>query len=485
MKTRMKTRKSIILILAGICFLSSSCSDWLTIEPKTQTTGEKLFTTVQGYSDALAGLYISMRGNYSPVSFFVGDGTDQLANLYYISPSSLNAALPNFDFTNTYADAGIGSMFLQQYKTIANANLLIDALQTQTQLDAKLAKMIEGEALAVRAYMHFDLIRLFGPMPNHIGSKRYLPYVTKVSTEPYTYLAYEDYMKLLQADLDKSEQLLKESDPILNYTNDQLNNSIYNSIEGITDPIWYYRQNRFNYYAILGLQARVSLWLGNNDKAYTYAKKVIEATNSDGSTKFRLGTVSDISAPYYDYTLFSEHLMGEAVENFDDASAFTGRYATNVTDRNKILYNLYESKTDMRTTMFTSVYSYSTGSYAYGTLKYHGMKSTDVSSLSARSIPLIRLSEMYLIMVETAPIQEANTYFSTFRSARNAEPLELTKANRESTLVTEYTKEFWSEGQCFFAYKRLGLAMLPMSLVSMGESKYILPLPTAETGSYN
>jgi hypothetical protein len=37
-----------------------------------------------------------------------------------------------------------------------------------------------------------------------------------------------------------------------------------------------------NYYAIKALEARAYLWYGNKDSAYTSAKEVIEAKDSNG-----------------------------------------------------------------------------------------------------------------------------------------------------------------------------------------------------------
>ena len=51
-----------------------------------------------------------------------------------------------------------------------------------------------------------------------------------------------------------------------------------------------------NYYGVLGLQARVALWIGENEKALRYARLVKDAKDSEESwaqLQFRLTTPSD------------------------------------------------------------------------------------------------------------------------------------------------------------------------------------------------
>ena len=59
----MKKRLYFIWTVALVLVLSA-CDDWLTVEPETAITGEKLFTTNEGVNQSLNGLYLNMRGLY-------------------------------------------------------------------------------------------------------------------------------------------------------------------------------------------------------------------------------------------------------------------------------------------------------------------------------------------------------------------------------------------------------------------------------------
>lgn len=84
----------------------------------------------------------------------------------------------------------------------------------------------------------------------------------------------------IRRDLDAAEKLLEE-DPIV----------VLPEGEKPEDDWQYYRQVRFNYYAVLATKARFYLWLGgeeNRQKAGEYARKVVDAAYEDGTLKFPL-----------------------------------------------------------------------------------------------------------------------------------------------------------------------------------------------------
>lgn len=154
-------------------------------------------------------------------------------------------------------------IFLNSYNIIANANTVLDYLEEEKLLPQASHDLIKGEMLGVRAMVHFDLIRMWGPMPGYEDEMtRYLPYVLHVSKKVNrynTYNTYNEYMTLLLADLDKAISLLGEVDPLTKYSCQQLNKNGGSEYERLE---WYWRQNKVNYYAALGLKARIMLWMG-------------------------------------------------------------------------------------------------------------------------------------------------------------------------------------------------------------------------------
>ena len=103
--------------------------------------------------------------------------------------------------------------------------------------------------------------------------------------------------------------------------------------------------------------------------------------------------------------------------------------------------------------------------------------------LKYQLIPMIRLSEMYLIAMETAnSLEEANALYRTYMQAR-AVPVsvDLTQSELDAEILKEYRREFWGEGQMFYTYKRLGTEeMLWKTDRAVTENDYIVPLPSTE-----
>src|SRR5690606_12113456 len=81
-----------------------------------------------------------------------------------------------------------------------------------------LSDLIRSECLGIRAMCHFDLLRLFGPVPGNTTAASVLPYVKTLSKTPHPHLGYEDFKAMLMEDLREAEALSKEVDPFLQYS---------------------------------------------------------------------------------------------------------------------------------------------------------------------------------------------------------------------------------------------------------------------------
>jgi hypothetical protein len=96
---------------------------------------------------------------------------------------------------------------------------------------------------------------------------------------------------------------------------------------------------------------------------------------------------------------------------------------------------------------------------------------------------MLRVSEMYLIAAETAPAGDGQQYWDAFRTARNISivPLPSDPVQLQRDLVKEYRKEFFAEGQAFFAYKRINAPKASFLWApSAATINYVVPLPLSE-----
>ena len=246
-----------ILLLVFSPLLLSSCEDWLDVSPSEQKKKSEMFSKAEGFRNVLTGAYIRMKSNSLYGQEMVCGSIENLAQHWNYSSNTIGSYLNTYNYRATVVEDAMAAVYNNLFKVVADVNGLLGDIDNGT-LGENDYNLIKGEALALRAFCHFDILRLFGPMPTNPGSDRILPYVKEVINRPNTFLNYEQFTRELFNDIDEAEACLKKVDPILN-------NSIatLNTPSQLTDNFYGYRQMRMNYYAVCALKARVALWTGN------------------------------------------------------------------------------------------------------------------------------------------------------------------------------------------------------------------------------
>lgn len=479
----MRKIQIIFMIVLGVLGVQS-CNDFLDVNPKTQLRQESLFSSESGFKDALTGVYISLKSNENYGHNLTMGTIEHLISNYDVSTNSIESKIGMFNFTDEVVERRFDSIFAKQFSTIANINNLLQNLNERSDVfqDKDLYKLIKGECLALRAFCHFDVLRLWGPVPVEANlSKPILPYVKMLSIQNNAFVSYSDFKNNLLEDINEAESLLEQVDPIRKHSLTSLGNpggglgSTFNP----DDTYWAYRYFRFNYYAVKALQARICTWFGDEDKAYSAAKAVITAST------YVLGAAADFTAK--DYTLSNEQIF--AISDFGLNAKYNQYFASGTfkkgNSETSVKSQLYGSTgTDIREINLWQLIVQSSGVRTYVCQKYN-VPSTAGTGFSDRNrIPLMRLSEMYFIAIETAPdMAEAQRLWDNFRTVRNLTEttLESNKELRKVQLAKEFRKEFYAEGQSFYFYKRINAAKTNVLWVpSTATINYVVPLPKSE-----
>lgn len=501
----MKRILTIIILLGSILF--AGCKKWLDVKPQGETTQEALFNTQKGFRDALTGAYVRMKGGN------IYGGSLTWGNIEYMAinwenPSTSNTALTALiagNYNDQYVREWMDNTYQDLYKVIADVNSLLGNIdQKKSVFSDGNYELVKGESLALRAYCHFDALRMFGPLPATPGATKILPYVKTVSKEITDPLVYQDYAQAILTDLDQAEALLQDIDPIRKYSLAQLNPG-RNDQPVLSDNYLLYRQVRMNYYAVLALKARVYMWLsaagdnGHKLNAAKYAKMVIDAVTPAGVPLFRLGEERDRAAE--DYTMSVEQIAALSVYNLESTANSTfgstgslQRYDFNITDGFYYLNNLFpvsERTSDIR---WKQMWTYKTeaGKTSFVMYKKYIQKA-GLPEFQILQIPLIRLSELYLILTECAETKaEAESVYTIFCSKKGIPFTGFNAADwltdRKNKMIREYVREFYAEGQSFFTYKRYNVTTLPSSWTytyyNAKPEKYVVPKPLREI-NYN
>lgn len=490
------------IIMAASVLTLASCNDWLDVQPETEVRESDLFTSYKGYKEALAGCYTAMVSRDIYGEKLTMSDVECLANLWN-TPSSSNFPalyyLHNHKYDDEYARRDIKTIYSSLYNVIVQSNAIIGHITADptTIADTQARNVVEAEARAIRAFCHFDVLRLFGQMPANAQKTVSLPYseTYDIKTLP-PYYNFNDFVKKLFQDLDIAEEKLAASDPIMEYSFAQLLGTGDNPAD-LEDDFLMYRRYRFNYWAVKALKARIYLYIGDKANAYKEAKSIIDA-KLNGEKVVNLTSDIDTDANYnalpheclfalqnsamLDYSVT---LLGGDVDKRVDNSK---QLLLTTTNFEKKLFAGANTASDVRYLKQWERGTMSSQGTKYPTLKkYYYSTKTNHSTLVLRTclqiVPMLRLSEMYLIAMETTnSLDEANSLYKTYMAARKVNvTVDFTsKDEMDIELENEYRREFYGEGQMFFFYKRLAKTSMMFSWEDMGEEQYVIPLPDTE-----
>lgn len=494
-------KKNIIYILSILAslMLLGSCNDWLSVKPRGETTD--IYNSEDGFKASLTGVYIMLgqekvygrNANMYIPECFVRHWTIPATNASEEKQVNIRE-LSNHNYEHKQTEIIVADTWIGFYTAIVQLNDMLRELESSSiRFEYNNDRILKGEGLGLRGFLHFELLRMFGPIPTEVGSEPAIPYVTEVTKEiaKLQSLPYQEVIQKIEQDLLEAERTLDGIDPAIPSSIAEMNNTAQNV--HIKDDWHRSRYSRFNYYAIQGALARFYQWTGNKAKAIEYAKKVVEATNKDGNQKFELITEQmlqrEAASAEADLSFYNEHLFG--IHNPKQRTYLTpyfdatdGNIFTQTTARIRTAYEAGSTGADIRNVAGRYWIEKTTTGAKYNTFrKFVGPL---LISQPKNRMPIIRLSEMYLILIEESPISDAKQYFSSFRAARGMLPgLDNTEMQSEATVKArvekEYRKEFFGEGQMFYYYKRHSTTTYTWPISYTFDKKaYIIPKPKGQ-----
>lgn len=480
-----------IIWFAIVVLTLSSCKKWLDVKPVSQVPESDLFNTAEGFEESLNGIYTrcarkELYGYELTVGF-----PEVLAQNYnfpdaddyqgYIQTSRYNYKERNFIVRKDTAWIGL-------YHAIVNCNLLLKNLETRKDvLTPDRWALIKAEALALRGFLHFDVLRLFAPSFKSNSAAKAIPYVADFSNQVTPASTVTEVLTKIVEDLSRAKELIRPVDPILTaayvpgYPTDTMPKE-----EQANTLFMQNRRHRMNYYAICGELARVNLYLERTNEALSNAMEVIN------SNKFPFTNVDDFTNPdakEKDRILYKELLFGWYIPQMAD----TLKNHFNVGRRSLFIEQdpgnvLYESTgaggEDRR---FKEWFRPVSGLAPFEWFELQKYMRDIESNRHYLMAPAIRLSEMYYIASECLYDSDpagAVTLLKTVRFNRGI-TRDLTVATKEDflkELIKEARKEFFAEGQILYMYKRLNRAIdVPLrGSIPASDNVFVLPLPDNE-----
>ena len=201
-------KRTIYYMIIGYLLLGTGCSDWLSVNPKDKVEQKEMFSDENGFKNALIGNYIMLKDSKLYGKTLTMEFCENLAQHWKTNPQAIDGYTAAYDYKNTEVEELIEEIYGKFYNTIVNINNLLDYVDNGV-LTSDMHDLIKGEALAMRAFCHLDILRLFGPIPGEQTKDRILSYVRTVSKNYHEVNTWEEYVGYLEKDLNYAEVLLK------------------------------------------------------------------------------------------------------------------------------------------------------------------------------------------------------------------------------------------------------------------------------------
>jgi hypothetical protein len=498
-------------LLLSAALASGSCNKWLDgAQPKDQNLDEFQYSSEEGINSALNGFYrtISAENLYGGVMTMTA--VELLAHYYYYEEELLNNGdFTYFNYMSTYMYGDdvvknpLSGVWSASYSAIFHINNFIDRVAASTILTDDKKSMALGEAYGLRAFLHLDLFRLFG------SEAQKIPYNTSAEVIPHDAKAPDEFFGALLHDIEQAKELLK-NDPIITLgvrdltkvepTDNLTEKEIFDS---------YLRNYRMNYYAVLALQARALMFKGDTQGAAAAAESVISPA---GAPLLPFGwadknkVVSDRNFIFYSEVIFGVYNLDlyTTWEKYTNGSRQGSTYAVGIDNLHQNIFRFDNTGGDVSLWEDVRVRQWmpsTAGTGLYVSYKFANFVRTNANDPISYFQPLIRMSEMYYILIEhyllSDQVAAAVSLLNTVRARRGSQQEALPDPNATAAeqafdmLEAEYYKEFYAEGQVYFYLKRRKSDKIfdPNRQGKVDVSKYspptgsiyLIPLPESET----
>ncbi|RZJ79639.1 MAG: RagB/SusD family nutrient uptake outer membrane protein [Flavobacterium sp.] len=448
-----KIYKKYILVFTLLVITASSCSK-LDLSPTDSIDPTKAFRNASDINLGLIGVYALVDNSTFTLSSTVSDeNTFPTEN-----------TVGNSDAFRWLYNAGSGSVtsfYNNNFIAIDRANRVLEAINnlTFTGADVALAARYKGELLALRAYLHFELLRAYAS--SYQAGAMGVPYM---ETSVISYPARDNFETVIA----KAKNDLIAAKALI--------------------PTTFTDKTRITKNAIAAIQARVALYEKNWPEAITYSTEVIAAVPLATKAQFP-GLWTDANDSEVIWKLKRVGTTDSRVGDFYFRQ--TGGivlYAPSFK-----LIGTFDQVNDLRFPAYIKFDATRTGIKSqYLVNKYIG---GTASAPGLTDIKMFRTGEMYLIRAEARAEStgDAAGDINALRAIRINNYVNATFADKQALIDAVYAerfKELAFEGHRFFDLRRRNLSIQRPAAdavnasgavtLTSSQAQYAFPIPALE-----
>lgn len=456
-----------------------ACSDFLEQEPGSNVSVDEVFSNYEGFQQALTGAYTDLQATlFLTENFIYGD---LMGGNITFSPSwsssslgviSIPTEIQNVYTFDDYAEeSDLNYVYDNFYDNINEANLILEYLPTLANVSTDSIQQIKAECLCIRALDHFILLNIYA--------------------QNYTYTANASHPGIVYNRGTQNVGVDYPARATVAQCYEYIINDLETALEDFTDNniLAGERYSYFNEISCKALLSKVALYAHQYEKAIKYAGEVIlnsgvQLMTTENYVSEWSKTNAPVSEIIMEFTIRTDS-EGKYVAPLSVKYGYTSDtdYA-DYTASNDLL-SLFDDGDVRGKNMFIEVNLNTQVSYQENKVAlpyYFTRKFQDNAAL-----PLLRLSEMYLIRAEAYARdnqpENALTDLNTIRENRGA-----IKANLSDDILEEIflecRKELCFEGHLFFDMARFhknvernsGCIANTCNL-SYPSSYFVLPIP--------
>ena len=468
--------KYMLSIFAALAFMA--CDDEIDrLQPFTEGNPETFFNSVSSFQNGVDGVYRQLWNYYSAPGSGLQGIPDILADNVILVQTGRRSNEVYYDYRyNPNTGGAIPLYWSECYEAVNVANLVIGAIDNLPDGDAK--NNILGQALAARAYAHFDLARIFAQIPTQNGNANgsngivYVKVEDGDTTDPFAQPAREsvanNYAEII-GDLERASTLIGDDNG----------------------------EGRLNRDGVFGILSRVYLYNGDYQKAIDAANQV-STTLANGTELPDVYTDESSAGIVFELSI---NTTSEANGN-NVGVLYSQSNATSTISEYALDFDFFNSisANDLRRNVIQFVGTNQGNDYN-AALKFLGEAGqvngrVDVKVIRAAEVLLNKAEAQFELGLEADALASLNELRSQRFTPFTAGTEE--GAGLETAIQFERRVELCLEGHRFFDLKRRGESInrspngdiidgsgTPAEILTLaaGDFRFQLPIPTDETAA--